>query len=133
MRTTPVPILGAPIPGLLIPSRLNELQKLRIRYGENVNREGRNQHLLFVKFIIPTEFRIASTLPERRGTCRNFHLPRRGCWRGVGRNRPSGLVFKRQVVPQVGESFGMHQPVLDRHIEKSSVHQKWRVFALETR
>src|SRR5579884_2312032 len=115
----PLPVrLGPEVP-VFIASRLQKLQKVAIRHLVLIDGKRRHLHSMALKFIVPAENFRVSWKPQRCSSGRNFNHPSVGARRRSSHagGRPADFAVERKLVQHVCERLGVHQAVLDRHIQ----------------
>src|ERR1700693_288346 len=128
VRVLPFPGLRSPEKRVAVSTGAEEFEKLLVGHFVRIDGESGYAHAMRGEFVVPAKaLRLSAAGPmawkaERRRACGYLDAARRRrrCAQKRGRGGRN-LSVEGQMVKHVGERFGVHQPVLDGHMEDKIV------------
>ena len=115
----PGPALRGPKRAVVVPAPLHKAQEVVVRDIMAVDGELGNGNLVCGKFVVPAKFLFARIANPQGGAARRNFYQAGFRARGFPRHffRATNLFICRQPVQHVGERFGVHQAMLNGHVE----------------
>ena len=125
LRLNPFPAGIRPEVAVRIAAFTHEAKVVPVRDVVDIHCEGWDIDAMLLKFIVPTKWPALASRKAKRGCpCRDFHAAGTNA-RGRRRRgiRLADSSVQRQLVQHVGQRLGVHQAVLDGHLEKLAMSE----------